>query len=156
MGWTADFPFEITQIPCRNVPDIRYIWAATWQNQQNKCAPSEDSDQTGDSAWADLSLRWAQVRFVGFVMSRLIFVCSEKRSCVDWWCAGDKATDTTPTKLPTTISTTLPPTTTTTTTPTTTTLAPTTLPPSVPDLDEEWSKFLEKLFGSGGLSSFLR
>ena len=22
-----------------------YIWAATWQNQQNDCAPSEDSDQ---------------------------------------------------------------------------------------------------------------
>ena len=24
-----------------------YIWAATWQNQQNECAPSEDSDQPG-------------------------------------------------------------------------------------------------------------
>ena len=23
------------------------IWAATWQNQQNECAPSEDSDQSG-------------------------------------------------------------------------------------------------------------
>ena len=23
------------------------IWAATWQNQQNDCAPSEDSDQPG-------------------------------------------------------------------------------------------------------------
>ena len=23
------------------------IWAATWQNQQNECAPSEDSDQPG-------------------------------------------------------------------------------------------------------------
>ena len=23
------------------------IWAATWQNQQNECLPSEDSDQTG-------------------------------------------------------------------------------------------------------------
>ena len=23
------------------------IWAATWQNQQNECAPSEDSDQHG-------------------------------------------------------------------------------------------------------------
>ena len=22
-------------------------WAATWQNQQNDCAPSEDSDQRG-------------------------------------------------------------------------------------------------------------
>ena len=24
-----------------------FIWAATWQNQQNNCAPSEDSDQPG-------------------------------------------------------------------------------------------------------------
>ena len=24
-----------------------HIWAATWQNQQNECAPSEDSDQPG-------------------------------------------------------------------------------------------------------------
>ena len=23
------------------------IWAASWQNQQNDCAPSEDSDQPG-------------------------------------------------------------------------------------------------------------
>ena len=23
------------------------IWAASWQNQQNDCAPSENSDQTG-------------------------------------------------------------------------------------------------------------
>ena len=23
------------------------IWAVTWQNQQNDCAPSEDSDQPG-------------------------------------------------------------------------------------------------------------
>ena len=26
---------------------IKSIWAATWQNQQNECAPSEDSDQPG-------------------------------------------------------------------------------------------------------------
>ena len=26
---------------------ITVIWAATWQNQQNECAPSEDSDQSG-------------------------------------------------------------------------------------------------------------
>ena len=25
----------------------RMTWAATWQNQQNECAPSEDSDQPG-------------------------------------------------------------------------------------------------------------
>ena len=82
------------------------IWAATRQNQQNGCAPSEDSDQPGHlislirvfavrsvgslgpkhsscgqrilwSDWADaqaeLSLRWAHTRFVGFVMSQLIW-----------------------------------------------------------------------------------
>ena len=72
------------------------IWATTWQNQQNECAPSEDSDQPGHppslikvftvclmgsqgpkvSSWADaqadLNLRWAHSHFVGFVMSRLI------------------------------------------------------------------------------------
>ena len=26
---------------------IIYVWAATWQNQQSDCAPSEDSDQPG-------------------------------------------------------------------------------------------------------------
>ena len=82
------------------------IWAATWQNQQSDCAPSEDSDKPGHppslirafavhrkkpwvlsypfsaqrrlwSVWADaqadLSLRWAQTHFFGFIMSRLIY-----------------------------------------------------------------------------------
>ena len=42
------------------------IWAATWQNQQNDCAPSEDSDQPGHppcliraSTQPDQSLRCA-------------------------------------------------------------------------------------------------
>ena len=26
---------------------LRYMWATKWQNQQNKCAPSKDSDQPG-------------------------------------------------------------------------------------------------------------
>ena len=26
---------------------ISLIWATTWQNQQNECAPSKDSDQPG-------------------------------------------------------------------------------------------------------------
>ena len=63
------------------------IWAATWQNQQNECAPSEHSDQPGHppslirvfavrsmSAQADLSLRWAHSHIVGFLMLRLILV----------------------------------------------------------------------------------
>ena len=95
------------------------IWAATWQNRQCGCAPSEDSDQPGHppslirvfavrmkKAWAlsyplsaqrrlwsdwadtqpdwsdwvdaqpDLSLRWAHIHFVGFVMSQLIYSVS--------------------------------------------------------------------------------
>ena len=44
-------------------------WAATWQNQQSDCAPTENSDQPGHQA--DLSLRWAHTHFVCFVMSRL-------------------------------------------------------------------------------------
>ena len=31
----------------KTVGDIQDKWAATWQNQQNDCAPSEDSDQPG-------------------------------------------------------------------------------------------------------------
>ena len=70
-------------------------WAASWQNQQNDCVPSKDSDQPGwmprliwvfpgrkvcakqrlRSAWADaqadLSHPWAQSHFVGFVTRRL-------------------------------------------------------------------------------------
>ena len=72
------------------------IWVATWQNQQNECAPNEDSDQPGHppslikvfalrslgpkvsscgqrrlwSDWADaqadLGLRWVHSHFVGF------------------------------------------------------------------------------------------
>ena len=32
-------------------------WAATWQNKQNECAPSEDSDQPGQSAQSVQSFR---------------------------------------------------------------------------------------------------
>ena len=87
-----------------DVEKTGYKWAATWQNQQSECAPSEYSDHPGHppslirvfavrmkkawvlscplsaqrrlwSDWADaqgdLSLRWAHIHFVGFVMSRL-------------------------------------------------------------------------------------
>ena len=76
-------------------------WAASWQNQQNDCAPSENSDQPGQtpslirvfavrmkkawvlsyplsaqwnlrSDWADAQAdRWAHTHFVGFVTSWL-------------------------------------------------------------------------------------
>ena len=62
------------------------IWAASWQNQQNDCAPSEDS------VWSEFSLcaqwvaqdprfrhadsedwsDWAHIHVVGFVMIWLI------------------------------------------------------------------------------------
>ena len=46
-------------------------WAASWQNQQNGCTPSEDSE-------ADLSLRWAHTHFVGFVARRLKSIFANK------------------------------------------------------------------------------
>ena len=70
------------------------IWAATWQNQQNECAPSEDSDQPGHppglirvfavrmkkawvlsyplSAFSEDSDQIGRSHIVGFVMLRLI------------------------------------------------------------------------------------
>ena len=40
------------------VPSYNHIWAATWQNQQSECAPSEDSDQPGRirPGWSESSL----------------------------------------------------------------------------------------------------
>ena len=42
---------------------IEHIWAASWENQQNDCAPSEDSDQPGHpSTWrklGSLATHWA-------------------------------------------------------------------------------------------------
>ena len=35
---------------------LKQIWATTWQNQQNQCAPSEDSDQHGRPGWSESSL----------------------------------------------------------------------------------------------------
>ena len=86
------------------------MWVASWQNQRNDCAPSEDSEQPGHppsliraftvlmkkpwvlsyplsaqrrlwSDWADartdLSLSWVHSHFVGFVMLRLIYKCTQ-------------------------------------------------------------------------------
>ena len=41
--------YSILHFLCLSDPILptNYIWAATWQNQQNECAPSEDSDQPG-------------------------------------------------------------------------------------------------------------
>ena len=56
------------------------VWATSWQNQQNDCAPSflhADSEDWSDwsHAQADLSVRWAHSHFVGFVKRRLIYTC---------------------------------------------------------------------------------
>ena len=77
---------------------VLQIRATTWQNPQNKCAPSKDSDHPGETlspklliectaktlirlggcpgwsdAQTDLSLRLVQTHLVGFDMSRLKF-----------------------------------------------------------------------------------
>ena len=33
------------------------VWATTWQNQQNECVPSEDSDQPGHPVWSVFAVR---------------------------------------------------------------------------------------------------
>ena len=60
---------------------IRPVWSesslSAWRKAVSLAthwAHSEDSDQTGTDAQADLSLRWAHTQFVGYVMSRLIFL----------------------------------------------------------------------------------
>ena len=61
---------------------IRVVLCANWVAKDPRFlhADSEDSDQTGRiprlrlSLRTDLSLRWAHIHFVGFVMSWLIYV----------------------------------------------------------------------------------
>ena len=66
---------------------IKHIWAASWQNQQNDCAPSEDSDQTGrmprpiwffavhmKKAWTLSYPLSAQRRLITGQMPRLIWI----------------------------------------------------------------------------------
>ena len=71
--------------------NVASIWAATWQNQENECAPTVftvrmkkpwilsyplNGQQRLWSDWADaqadLSVCWEHTHFVGFVMLRLI------------------------------------------------------------------------------------
>ena len=39
--------FEPEALQVSDTGSFSQIWAATWQNQQNECAPCEDSDQPG-------------------------------------------------------------------------------------------------------------
>ena len=41
------FSFTMKNLICFSNFLENAIWAATWQNQQNECAPSEDSDEPG-------------------------------------------------------------------------------------------------------------
>ena len=44
--WWLDMSFPVYTFH-HTYSSLSFIWAATWQNQQNECAPSEDSDQPG-------------------------------------------------------------------------------------------------------------
>ena len=70
--------------------DIRPVWSesslcAQWVAKGPRFlhADSEDYDQTGRDAQADLSLRWAHTHFVGFVMSRLKLVSTLRSTMGD-------------------------------------------------------------------------
>ena len=56
------------------------IWAATWQNQENDCAPSEDSDQPGrpPSLIRVLAVRMKKVWVLSYPLS------AERRLWSDW------------------------------------------------------------------------
>ena len=43
----AQLPVCLSFVPFNWRRLVAYIWAASWQNQQSECAPSEDSDQPG-------------------------------------------------------------------------------------------------------------
>ena len=72
------------------VPDISYctlkngsnnqIWAATWQNQQNDCAPSEDSDQPGHPPSL---IRVFAVHWMGSQRPK-VSSCGQRRLWSDW------------------------------------------------------------------------
>ena len=59
---------------------LKRIWAATWQNQQNECAPSEDSDQPGHSPsliW-DFAVRMKKPWALSYSLS------AQRRLWSDW------------------------------------------------------------------------
>ena len=65
-------------------------WAAKWQNQQNECAPSEDSDQPGHSTWRNigsLATHWAHSEDSDQTgrMSRLIWVFAGRAATLLVW-----------------------------------------------------------------------
>ena len=84
---------------------IKNIWAASWQNQQSDCAPSEDRSAwaSAPSAQADQSLRYALngylrteaffmrtaktlIRLGGCTVILLVLTCSGSFFYTSWWC----------------------------------------------------------------------
>ena len=57
---------------------INSIWAATWQNQQNDCAPSEDSDQPGHPHCLVFAVRMKKAQVVSYPLS------AQRRLWSDW------------------------------------------------------------------------
>ena len=59
---------------------LNTLWAATWQNQQNECAPSEDSDQPGcpPSLIRVLAFRMKKPRVLSYPLS------TQRRLWSDW------------------------------------------------------------------------
>ena len=93
--WDKRWDMSFNPSKCQVLHITRAKWAATWQNQQSGCAPSEDSDQPGHplSAWrklGSLATHWAQSEdsdqtgrmpgliwvFAGRTVTLLVFVMS--------------------------------------------------------------------------------
>ena len=86
-------------------PSIWNIWAASWQNQQNDCAPSEDSDQSGhppslirvfavreDSDQSGIRPVWSEVSLSAqWIAKDTSFIsCGQRRLWSDWVDNSDK------------------------------------------------------------------
>ena len=59
---------------------VKVIWAASWQNQQNDCAPSEDSDQSGHPPsliWV-FAVRLKKAKILSYPLS------AQRRLWSDW------------------------------------------------------------------------
>ena len=72
-----EFRFEVSK---RTQQQRLSKWAATWQNQQNECAPSEDSDQSGHPPSL---IRVFAVRSLGSWGPKLSS-CGQRRLWSDW------------------------------------------------------------------------
>ena len=78
LNWSKWF-FKESSLICLKLSDI---WAVSWQNQQNDCAPSEDSDQPGHPPWVwSESLLCSQ--WVSFFM-RTAKTLIRLGRCPDW------------------------------------------------------------------------